>query len=203
MQELLPDDEVLVEFRQRDWLGEERREQTLDLLADAGLTYVTVDAPRVEGPNVAQTVVAHTTPTAYVRFHGRNAGTWNRQGRVASERFDHVYDTQELAPWVEALRALSRSCERVFAMFNTNNADQGPRNATICCASCSCRPTCRPPRRQGRPPAARNRCSELRPLGAQLLAPHEPQARPRLVHGADLRVHQAGRQDRPRAARPP
>jgi uncharacterized protein YecE (DUF72 family) len=131
VQELLPGDEVLVEFRQRDWLGEERREQTLDLLADAGLTYVTVDAPRVEGPNVAQTVVAHTTPTAYVRFHGRNAATWNRQGRVASERFDHVYDIQELAPWVEALRALSRSCERVFAMFNTNNADQGPRNATI------------------------------------------------------------------------
>jgi uncharacterized protein YecE (DUF72 family) len=130
-QELLPGDELLIEFRQRDWLAGSRQEHTLDFLADHGLTYVVVDAPRIEGPNVAETVVAHTTPTAYVRFHGRNAATWNRRGRSASERFDHVYEAEELAPWVEALRALSRSCERVYAMFNTNNLDQGPRNAML------------------------------------------------------------------------
>ncbi len=66
-----------------------------------------------------------------MRFHGRNASTWNVRGRSASERFDHLYDAEELAEWVEPLRALSRTTSRLYAMFNTNNLDQGPRNADL------------------------------------------------------------------------
>ena len=127
----LQGDEMLVEFRQRDWLAGAQRETTLDTLADWGLTYVIVDAPVIRGPNVAETVVANTSPTGYVRFHGRNASTWNVRGRSASERFDHLYDAEELAEWVEPLRALSRTTSRLYAMFNTNNLDQGPRNADL------------------------------------------------------------------------
>ena len=36
------------------------------------------------------TVLALTSPTLYVRFHGRNAGTWNKRGGGAQERFDHL-----------------------------------------------------------------------------------------------------------------
>ena len=96
-----------------------------------GLTYVVVDAPRVSGPDVAPTVVAATTGTAYVRFHGRNAATWRTRGTSASERFDYVYPEDELREWVEPLRQLSAATERIFALFNTNNLDQGPRNAAL------------------------------------------------------------------------
>jgi uncharacterized protein YecE (DUF72 family) len=128
---LLEPHEVLVEFRQRDWLREERREETIAWLADRGLTYVVVDAPRVTSSNVAQTVVARTTGTAYVRFHGRNAGTWNVSGGAASERFDHYYAAAELEEWVDHLRELARGATGVYAFFNTNNADQGPVNAEL------------------------------------------------------------------------
>ena len=40
------------------------------------MSYVTVDAPRLDAASVPQTVIAATGPLAYVRFHGRNAATW-------------------------------------------------------------------------------------------------------------------------------
>ena len=43
------------------------------------------------------TLVATTTPMAYVRFHGRNLGTWNKRGGSAAERFDYLYSDEELA----------------------------------------------------------------------------------------------------------
>ncbi len=69
----LPGDEILVEFRHRSWLDEENRAQTLSFLESRGLTYVIVDAPKTEAKNLVPTVVARTSETAYVRFHGRNA----------------------------------------------------------------------------------------------------------------------------------
>jgi uncharacterized protein YecE (DUF72 family) len=129
--ELLAHHEVLVEFRQRGWLEEQNREATLEWLGRHGLTYVVADAPDVGTPNVAGTVIATTTPTAYLRFHGRNAATWNVHGGEASERFDHFYTEEELRGWVEPLRELAGSSRNVYGMFNTNNADQGPVNADL------------------------------------------------------------------------
>ena len=124
-------DEMLVEFRRREWLVDDMREEVLGFLAAGGLSYVTVDAPRVASDNVVATVVAATTDTAYVRFHGRNAATWNVRGGDASERFDHYYNEEELGEWVEPLRELALTRGRTYAFFNTNNADQGPVNAKV------------------------------------------------------------------------
>ena len=129
--ELLAPYPVLVEFRQRDWLSEQNVESTLDFLRARNLSHVIVDAPRVSTPNVAQTVIAATTDTAYVRYHGRNAATWNVTGGVASDRFDHLYTVQELSGWVAPLADLSDAVGSIYAMFNTNNADQGPVNADL------------------------------------------------------------------------
>jgi uncharacterized protein YecE (DUF72 family) len=90
---------------------------------------VTVDAPRLEGANVPQTVVAVTGPIAYVRFHGRNAATWNRRGSGAAERFDYTYAPEELAEWVEPLRELSGEAQQAYAFFNNNNQTNGVAQA--------------------------------------------------------------------------
>ena len=37
-----------------------------------------------------------TAPLAYVRFHGRNWRTWNLKGKTSAERFDWMYDREEL-----------------------------------------------------------------------------------------------------------
>jgi uncharacterized protein YecE (DUF72 family) len=125
-QEQLPGDELLVEFRHRSWLDDDGRAETLDFLERRGLTYVIVDAPKTEGRNLVPTVVARTSPTAYVRFHGRNAGTWNKRTGSAAERFDHLYSGEELREWVEPLGELAGEAENVYAMFNNNGRSPSP-----------------------------------------------------------------------------
>ena len=93
------------------------------------MAYVTVDAPKVDARNVPRTVVAATAPMAYVRFHGRNAATWNKRGGVASERFDHLYAEDELREWVEPLRELAGKSEEAYAFFNNNNQTNGVAQA--------------------------------------------------------------------------
>ena len=97
-------------------------------MRERNLTYVVVDAPHVTTANVAPTVIATTSNTAYVRFHGRNTATWNSRGAGASARFDHLYADAELAEWVEPLRQLAGATSRAYAMFNTNADTQGPDN---------------------------------------------------------------------------
>jgi len=132
-QEQLRGDEALVEFRHASWLDDENRAATLAFLEGHAMTHVIVDAPRTGGRNVVPTVLALTTPTCYVRFHGRNAKTWNARGGSAAERFDHLYSEDELREWVDPLRELAGQAEQAFALFNTNNASdgvaQGPANA--------------------------------------------------------------------------
>ncbi len=119
--EQVGDDEMLVEFRHISWLDDEHRDETLRFLEDIGATHVIVDAPRIEGAkNLVPTVLALTSPTAYVRFHGRNADTWNKRGGSASERFDYLYSEEELAEWVGPLRELSEQAEQAYAFFNNN-----------------------------------------------------------------------------------
>ena len=118
--EQLGGDEMLVEFRHRSWLEEAQAASTLSFLEGIGATYVIVDAPRSGARNVAPTVIATTSPTAYLRLHGRNASTWNVRGRSAAERFDHLYSDEELGEWVDPLRELTGRAERVYAMFNNN-----------------------------------------------------------------------------------
>jgi len=125
-QEQLRGDEMLVEFRHASWLDEESRAETLGFLERHGMTYVIVDAPRLEGRNVLPTVVTTTSPTAYVRFHGRNAETWNKRVRTAAERFDYLYPEEELGEWVEPLGELAERSETVYAMFNNNGRSTIP-----------------------------------------------------------------------------
>jgi uncharacterized protein YecE (DUF72 family) len=129
--EQLGGDEMLVEFRHASWLDEEHRADTLRFLEEHGLTYVTVDAPKTGGRNVLPTVVGVTSPTVYVRFHGRNAETWNKRTGSAAERFDYLYSEDELREWVPQLTELAGESQTVYAMFNNNGRSTMPPTAPL------------------------------------------------------------------------
>ena len=121
--------EMLVEFRHRSWLDEENRVGSLSFLERIGASYVVVDAPRSDtARNLVPTVVATTSPLAYVRFHGRNLGTWNKRGGSAAERFDYLYTDEELGEWVEPLQELAGETEQAYAFFNNNASSEDPDN---------------------------------------------------------------------------
>jgi len=124
--EQLGGDEMLVEFRHASWLDDDHGAETLAFLERNHMSYVIVDAPRTGARNVLPTVVATTSPTAYVRFHGRNAETWNKRTGSAAERFDYLYSEDELREWVEPLSELAGRSETVYAMFNNNGRSTIP-----------------------------------------------------------------------------
>jgi uncharacterized protein YecE (DUF72 family) len=120
---------MLVEPRHRSWFAEDVRAELLRWLEERRLAWVVVDAPKTEAANVPETLVAVTAPTAYVRFHGRNAGTWNVRGGSAAQRFDYTYDEAELREWVSPLRELASAAEQAYAFFNNNNQTDGVAQA--------------------------------------------------------------------------
>src|SRR6516165_7149844 len=88
-------DEMLVEFRHRDWFAEDRRAQVLRWLEERRMSYVTVDAPRREGGNVPDRVCPLPRPQCrdLERPHRRRlcplrppllAGGARRVGRASS-----------------------------------------------------------------------------------------------------------------------
>src|SRR5207245_9220213 len=122
----------LVEFRHRSWLDDENRAETLSFIESIGAAYVTVDAPKSDtAKNLIPTIPAVTNGTAYVRFHGRNAGTWNKRGGSAAERFDYLYSDDELSEWVPPLRELGGKADQAFAFFNNNSSSPDGRGGRI------------------------------------------------------------------------
>jgi uncharacterized protein YecE (DUF72 family) len=121
----LGDHEMLVEFRHASWFEEDARDETLRFLEEHGMTHVVTDSPRIDAKTVVPTIPAVTGPSAYVRFHGRNADTWHKRGGGASERFDYLYSDDELREWVEPLRELAGEAENAYVLFNNNNRSPG------------------------------------------------------------------------------
>ena len=126
---LLAPDQVAVEFRHASWVQEHELGETLALLASLGVVYVCVDEPRLDASNVLPPLALATADTTYVRFHGRNAATWNARTGSAAERFRYLYSTEELMEWVEPVRRLQTEAATTYLMFNNCFADYAPRNA--------------------------------------------------------------------------
>ena len=119
--EQLRGDAALVEFRHHSWLEDENRADTLGFLESHGMTHVVTDSPRIEGAkNMVPTVWAATSPTAYVRLHGRNAKTWNVRGGSAAERFNYLYSEEELSEIAKPLRQLADGTKEAYVLFNNN-----------------------------------------------------------------------------------
>ncbi|HUQ41324.1 MAG TPA: DUF72 domain-containing protein [Candidatus Limnocylindrales bacterium] len=126
--ELLPDDTLAVEFRNRTWMEERNQKETLTFLRDNGLSYVSVDEPQ-GFPSSIPPVAAATAPLAIVRFHGRNAENWKKPGLTAAERFDYSYPKPELAEWLPKIRRLEEEAEEVHLLMNNCYGDKAVRNA--------------------------------------------------------------------------
>lgn len=128
--ERLADFQVAVEFRQQRWMDDEHREEVLGFLEEHRLAYVCVDEPQGFRSSVPP-VAAATAPVAEVRFHGRNAETWEAPGLGAAERFRYEYAEAELAEWVPRIRALAEHAPRVHVLMNNCYADYGVRSARL------------------------------------------------------------------------
>jgi uncharacterized protein YecE (DUF72 family) len=125
--ERLPQYRLAVEFRQHQWLNEVNRGPTIDFLRRNDLAFVCVDEPQGFKSSVPPVAEA-TSDVGIVRFHGRNAETWEKKGLAVQERFNYLYDGAELEEWVPRIRQLAADTRQLHVLFNNNYEDQAVTN---------------------------------------------------------------------------
>jgi uncharacterized protein YecE (DUF72 family) len=116
---------ICVEFRNKTWLSEANREETLDFLRSYALPYVCVDMPQGY-PSSVPPVVAATADLAVVRFHG-HSDKWN--SRDIYERFGYKYSKKELRGWVPKLEELAGHAKSTHVLMNNCRDDYAQTNA--------------------------------------------------------------------------
>jgi uncharacterized protein YecE (DUF72 family) len=142
---------IAVELRHRDWVAGKQRDATMEFLTAHQLAYVCVDAPSGFDSSLPPLSVA-TTDTAFVRFHGRNTGAWERGADTGDDRFAYDYKDADLEPWVPRLEKLAAAARSVHVIFSGRTTEAAVRNARLLVRVLSGeRPPERPPASSGPP----------------------------------------------------
>jgi len=114
---------LFIELRHASW----DRDRSVELCRELGVGWVVVDQPAL--PGLMGIRAAVTSGTAYVRFHGRNAGTWYHKER--GDRYDWEYSDPELRSWIPRLSSLASHAETSYLFFNNCHAGQAIKNARM------------------------------------------------------------------------
>ncbi|MEW6515818.1 MAG: DUF72 domain-containing protein [candidate division FCPU426 bacterium] len=115
--------ELVVEFRHRSW----NHAQVVEWLAGLGVGLVNVDEPDLKGLLPPTDHV--TSPVGYVRFHGRNREKWFQKQAQPWERYDYLYQEEELREWVPRIRRIADQAGQTFVFFNNHWQSQAVTNA--------------------------------------------------------------------------
>ncbi|HEU5439548.1 MAG TPA: DUF72 domain-containing protein [Ktedonobacterales bacterium] len=122
MRELLPQDTIAVEFRQRAWLEGRQLDETRAILKDHDLAFCAVDEPQLGSGSVPPVTMITDPQFSMVRFHGRNAKMWYGKNLQSSrDRFDYLYTADELLPWAERIERIAEEMGRGQIHVVTNN----------------------------------------------------------------------------------
>ena len=128
-QEFFPGQTLAVEFRHRSWFTPDDRDETLALLREHQLVHVMVDEPQIGSGSVPRVVAVTSPDLAIVRFHGRNRQTWYARTETSGDRFNYLYQPEELGEWLPSLEHVAAQTSAVHVLLNNNRANYAVRNA--------------------------------------------------------------------------
>ena len=123
IRDLLPEMKLFLEVRHNSWMGE----GALDFVGSLPYHIVSIDQPVFGGSVRPRAVV--TGDTAYIRLHGRNREKWFDKNAGRDERYDYLYSSEELTPWIERVRDLLADAKTVYVVTNNHYRGQAPANA--------------------------------------------------------------------------
>ena len=104
---------LVYEFRNSQWISDD----TFEFLRKNNIGFCCVDEPELKG--LLPPVSIATSDIAYIRFHGRNKDKWwNNQH--AFERYDYLYNQDELFEWVPRIKKLETMSKQTFIYFNNH-----------------------------------------------------------------------------------
>src|SRR5882762_7663317 len=110
---------LVVEVRHASWGSQETR----SLLSGYNAGFCNIDQPII-GRSLAPSAQA-TSSVGYIRLHGRRYDTWFSDDPAipAHERYNYLYTSEELAPWITRVRSVAEHSRNTFVV--TNNHFQG------------------------------------------------------------------------------
>ena len=110
---------LVVEVRHASWDSPE----TVSLLSEYNAGFCNIDQPII-GRSLTPSAQA-TSTVGYIRLHGRRYDTWFSDDTTipAHERYNYLYSSAELAPWVTRVRKVAENSRNTFVV--TNNHFQG------------------------------------------------------------------------------
>jgi uncharacterized protein YecE (DUF72 family) len=126
MAERLREPGLAIELRNRNWVEEDRLEETLDWYERNGVTFVCVDSPPGDNFQILPPVDAVTRrDVAYMRLHGRNTEGYLK-GKSVAERFGWLYSDDELREVAQRTKKLAEDAGEVHVAFNNNRSSDAP-----------------------------------------------------------------------------
>jgi uncharacterized protein YecE (DUF72 family) len=116
---------LTVELRHATW----QTPETFAFLREQQVAFCNIDQP-VIGKSL-QPSAEYTSPIGYVRFHGRRYDTWfNDDPSIPGhERYNYLYSTEELSPWIARIRSIAEHTKKVFVVTNNHFQGKGVVNA--------------------------------------------------------------------------
>jgi uncharacterized protein YecE (DUF72 family) len=116
---------LVVEVRHNSW----NRDEVYALLKETCAGFCNLDQPQV-GRTLGPSEHA-TGPVGYVRLHGRRQDTWfsDDPALPRHERYNYLYDAQELAGWVPRIRTVAAHARTTFVIANNHFQGKAAVNA--------------------------------------------------------------------------
>lgn len=113
----------VVEVRHATW----NLPDFFDELSEQGVGFCNIDQPRIGrslGPSQKS-----TGRVGYVRLHGRNYQDWFREDAGRDARYDYLYSSNELDPWLDKITEVSDLSSETYVITNNHFRGQAAVNA--------------------------------------------------------------------------
>ena len=115
---------LVVELRHRTWSDDIKTTEEILSTYDASLAYI-------DEPKFASSIKQEFRPIGpifYLRMHGRNADKWFTH-KSAEEKYNYLYTSDELKPFVENLSDLKKTVKQIYVFFNNHPRAKAAANA--------------------------------------------------------------------------
>lgn len=114
---------LVAELRHRGWFTPEARA----FLGAHGYSLAHIDLPaHADHPPEWH---EPTGPIGYLRLHGRNSQEWFRRGAGRNDRYDYLYQAEELAPLVKKAWRIAGATDTTLVLTNNHFEGQALANA--------------------------------------------------------------------------
>lgn len=115
---------LCVEVRHGSW----QTTGALSFFSDNGLCLCSIDQPLV-GDSLKPSATVTTPEFGYIRLHGRNRDNWFRKDAGRDERYDYLYDENELNEWKSRAVEMLGKTRKLFIITNNHFRGQALVNA--------------------------------------------------------------------------